>query len=395
MNSIFLFLLITFVCQSCADKQTNSSLNNGLKEIHLKELESNRITEEDVLKSIHFIKLETSVDYLIDRIEQLDFFDGHFFILDGNENLFMFNEQGKFVRKIGNKGPGPDDYVGATMFYIHPKKKYVSLFRGDMAAVRYDFDGNYIGRLNLDIKSNILTDQCYLIDAGHILLENSNSKRLSPYHYVCVSENEMKEVNRYFLMPTLAEENCAIGQFRMNNNVGNQFYAITLYNDTIYRWEEKRFIPKYILNSSLKHPNPKEIKANEPYEFIGDVENILNQNSFSPGPQKLFSTDEYLCLEYFGLGYFDLILLNKEQATGYLYRFSSSDNPLLHMYNNLLATSTSCLIRYMSVDMLYFAEKEIKACNHPEVPNLYKMLKEDDNPVILMYDYDKLLSRFK
>lgn len=394
MNKVAFVLLMALTFFSCNEKVRNQH-NGVLQEIRLKDIESNKIVENDVFNSIHFVRLETTDNCLIDQIEQISLYDDLFYVLDKKDNLFVFNEHGKFVRKIGMKGPGPEEYIGATMFYIHPTKKYISLFRGDIGVVRYDLNGNYLDRLNLDLKSNILTDQCSLIDERNVLIENSNSRRFSPYHYICLSENNMQEINRYFLMPSLAEENCAIGQYTMNNNVGKTFYAITLYNDTIYKWDEDHFIPEYILESGLKHPNHEEIKSHEPYQFIGDAEKILNKNGFSSGFQKLFSTDEYLCLEYGGLGYFDMILWEKKQNKGYLYRFLGSDNPLLHIYNNWVTTSNSALVRYMSVAFLFDTEKEIRATNHPEVPELYKNLKEEDNPVLVLYDYDKLLSRFK
>lgn len=341
------------------------------------------------------MKLETTDSCLIDQKEQISVYENSFYILDKKENLFVFDKQGKFIRKIGHKGPGPEEYIGATMFYIHPTKKYISLFNGDIGVVRYDLQGKYLTRLKLNLKSNVLTDQCSLIDEKNVLIENSNSRRFSPYHYIGLSENNMQETNQYFLMPSLADENCAIGQYTMNNNAGNNFYAVTLYNDTIYRWNKDCFVPEYILESGLKHPCPKEIKRHEPYRFIGDVEKVLNRNGFSTGFQKIFSTDEYLCLDYGGLGYFDMIIWEKKQNKGYLYRFSGSDNPLLHIYNNWMTTSDCALVRYMSVSLLIDAEKEIRSTNHPEVPELYKKQKEDDNPVLVLYDYDKLLSRFK
>ena len=72
-----------------------------------------------------------------------------------------------------------------------------------------------------------------------------------------------------------------------------------------------------------------------------------------------------------------------------------SYNPLLHIYNELRCTDEKYLIRCLSTEMFFVAEKEIRSTNHLEVPELYKNLKEEDNPVLVLYDYDKLLSRFK
>ena len=113
------------------------------------------------------------------------------------------------------------------------------------------------------------------------------------------------------------------------------------------------------------------------------------------GLGRVFSTDNHLCLEYFGLGYCDYIFWNRHKKEGYLYRLLESNNPLLHIYNELRCADEKFLVRWLPIEMFFVAEKEIRATNHPGVPELYKNLKEEDNPVLVLYDYDKLLSRFK
>ena len=100
-------------------------------------------------------------------------------------------------------------------------------------------------------------------------------------------------------------------------------------------------------------------------------------------------------LQYSGLGYFDAIFWNFSSNKGYLYRTEYNSNPLSLFYHNIMSTSEDALIRYLTTEELYRWEDKIRTTNHPEVPELYKNLKEEDNPVLVLYDYDKLLSRFK
>lgn len=389
----FVLLLVFFV--SCAEKSKQQDVVD-LQTISIKNGEIEKLMDEDVINSVHFVRLETAEDYLIDKIEQIERYDDNIYILDTKENLLVFDEHGKFVRKIGMKGPGPEEYIGAHMFYIHPDKQYIAIFSlATNKVVRYDLNGNYLERLSLKLNSKpLFSGNCYLIDKNNLLLECSNGRKFTPYQYLCLDEETLTEKTTFFPWPALGEKNESF-PYDKNNNTGKEHFIVSYCNDTIYKYENETFIPQFILESGLKHPTQEIVQEYAPYQFIDEAQKKLNQNGYSQGIGRVFSTDYYLCLEYFGLGYCDYIFWNRHKNKGYLYRLLESNNPLLHIYNELYCTDDKYMVRYFPVDMFLVAEKEIRATNHPEVPELYKNLKEDDNPVLVLYDYDKLLSRFK
>ncbi|WP_281820544.1 6-bladed beta-propeller [Parabacteroides goldsteinii] len=393
---IFILVFLSFFIFSCSRNVTEKQISAELQPISIKEGEIEKLTEEDVVNSIHFVRLETTEDCLIDKIEQIQRHKGCTYILDAKENLFVFDEYGKFVRKIGQKGPGPEGYTGAHMFYIHPKKQYIAMISlATRKVVRYDLEGNYLDRLSLELKSrSLFSGNCYLMDKNTLLLECSNGQKFAPYQYLCVDEKALTEKNAIFTWPALGEKNESF-PYPKNNNAGKEHYIISYCNDTIYKYENGTISPRFILESGLKHPTSEVVKEYAPYRFIDEAQKKLNQNGYSMGLGRVFSTDNHLCLEYFGLGYCDYIFWNRHKKEGYLYRLLESNNPLLHIYNELRCADEKFLVRWLPIEMFFVAEKEIRATNHPGVPELYKNLKEEDNPVLVLYDYDKLLSRFK
>lgn len=393
---IFILVFLSFFIFSCSRNVTEKQISAELQPISIKEGEIEKLTEEDVVNSIHFMRLETTEDCLIDKIEQIQRHKGCTYILDAKENLFVFDEYGKFVRKIGQKGPGPEGYTGAHMFYIHPEKQYIAMISlATRKVVRYDLEGNYLDRLSLELKSrSLFSGNCYLMDKNTLLLECSNGQKFAPYQYLCVDEKTLTEKNTIFTWPALGEKNESF-PYPKNNNAGKEHYIISYCNDTIYKYENGTISPRFILESGLKHPTSEVVKEYAPYRFIDEAQKKLNQNGYSIGLGRVFSTDNHLCLEYFGLGYCDYIFWNRHKKEGYLYRLLESNNPLLHIYNELRCADEKFLVRWLPTEMFFVAEKEIRATNHPEVPELYKKLKEDDNPVLVLYDYEKLLSRFK
>lgn len=388
-------LLVILILVSCARNVSNESEHQTLQSISIKEGEISSILKEDVINSIHFVPLETNDSCLIDVIEKIDIFENNLYVLDKKENLYVFDINGNFIRKIGCKGPGPEEYIGVHDFYIHPEKKYISLIcYSNRISVRYDLEGNYLERLKINLKTRGVIGHCCLIDGDNLWFENLNSKKWAPYQYICLSEKNMQENNTFFPWISTGSESCS-KMFPTNNCIGKDFYAISLLNDTIYKWLGDHFSPEYILESGLMHPTLEFVKMNEPYEFIDEAETKLNQNGYSKGINRLFSTDNYLCLEYWGLGYYDMIFWDREQNQGALFRFSGGNNNLLHVYNDLRCISDKCLVRETSVEMLYSIEEEVRACNHPEASKLYENLNEDNNPIVLLYDIEKMTSCLK
>ena len=122
MKKVFggLLILILSVFFSCTEtpsvKRTNSKFVVNLDTIP--------ITEEFYLSS--FIKkesdsivlLDTVTDALMGEINKLSVYDDYIVTLDRNvyKGVLSFNRNGKFLRKIGQNGQGPGEYVSPTDF---------------------------------------------------------------------------------------------------------------------------------------------------------------------------------------------------------------------------------------------------------------------------------------
>jgi hypothetical protein len=65
--------------------------------------------------------LETTDDALIDRIAEMKFMNGRFYILNIRVNtIFIFSENGKFINKIFDRGQGPREYIQIDNYEIDP-----------------------------------------------------------------------------------------------------------------------------------------------------------------------------------------------------------------------------------------------------------------------------------
>lgn len=98
------------------------------------------------MESIRVIPLETTDQSLIGSIADLGYDDGNFFVLDGyNQLVSQFDEKGQFIRKLVQRGNGPDDIQHPQMFSIDKLHNEVWL-SNNTNFMRFDYHGNYLGK---------------------------------------------------------------------------------------------------------------------------------------------------------------------------------------------------------------------------------------------------------
>lgn len=80
----------------------------------------------DLVDSIQYTALETSDSCVLGEIIHVKKADGHYFVRD-NRGLYVFDDKGKFINKISQKGNGHEEYVYLDNFYIDKERNLVGL----------------------------------------------------------------------------------------------------------------------------------------------------------------------------------------------------------------------------------------------------------------------------
>ena len=109
---LFLACLLLGIGYGCkTDKQS------GLAMISLNPDQSKPIDLEAISDSISVITLETSDSCLIASVRDLKYYKGIIYVLDSESGkVFLFDQQGKCLRIIADKGQGPDEYISLSGF---------------------------------------------------------------------------------------------------------------------------------------------------------------------------------------------------------------------------------------------------------------------------------------
>jgi len=144
----------SIILLSCAIKpaQQDLPLDGASYSIDLDREKEASAPLSSLYKSVRTIILETGDDCMIGRISAIQVFDNHIFILDSRvaKSLFVFDSKGKFIRKIGNIGQGPGEYVEVQDFTLDTESCMIYLYDARNRVHTYQFDGTYLNSITMD-----------------------------------------------------------------------------------------------------------------------------------------------------------------------------------------------------------------------------------------------------
>jgi len=146
----YILLIILFSC-SKQNNQQELSLNGEYYTIDLDANKESSLPLSSLFKNVRTIILETNEDSFIGEVNNLQVFDGYIYIFDSDKakNLFVFDLEGKFIRKIGRLGNGPGEYTKITDFTLDTDNRIIYLRNQDNRVHKYNLDGTYIHTITI------------------------------------------------------------------------------------------------------------------------------------------------------------------------------------------------------------------------------------------------------
>lgn len=103
-------------------------------------------TDRIIKSEYRIIALESGDDCMIGEIRNILVDDSLIFVYDGwNENVFVFNLEGKFLNKVGQKGHARNEYTSITYMSLDRELKQICLRDDDsQKLVFYDYQGHFL-----------------------------------------------------------------------------------------------------------------------------------------------------------------------------------------------------------------------------------------------------------
>jgi hypothetical protein len=228
---------------------------------------------------VKYVPLETNNESLIGSINKLYIVNDSILVFDRKtKNIFLFNQNGKFVRKIGKKGNGPSEYIEFNdIYYDFDTNKLYAFERFQNKMFVYFLDGN----LNEIINSHFSFNSFIKTHKGFWIYSCFNNNNPCKFNLIYTNDklntikngffpqknfvnitnepcfSEDKEHNKYFYYPS---SNII---YQLNDNIIEPFLEINFFGKTLPYSE--------IINTKTIDEYDKIINREN---YVGFIENV-------------------------------------------------------------------------------------------------------------------------
>ena len=348
-------------------------------------------------KSAVCVRLDDENDKsLIGSIDKLVVFNEKLYVLDGQiaKGLFVFDWDGRFIRKIGSLGQGPGEYINIRDFTLNTDNNEIIIL-DNHKILFFNFDGNFLKSFFIVKENNlILTFQYY-----------------NGLLYSCVFPLSEKKENDYLLQSINKDDGSVVSRFLKTDEHNKGFngafkgadYFIPkldppylfrhMFMDTIFSITEKGLSP-YIALKSKDFVTEKDIvisRNKSPLSVIEFVTGLKNKNRIYR-IFNFFETDDYFHFRYTRGAESKSIIFNRKdmqvQTVGNLrndliYKTEQPSAPPRFAFYDKKGVYEIVEGRKLYDFLPFLWEKKLKEPFNEQL----KGLTEDSNPIIFYYEF--------
>jgi hypothetical protein len=342
----------------------------------------------DIAYEIKYIPLETDEYNLIGNVNKIKFNDDYIFVQDGNPpSLHVFDHNGKYIRKIGKHGRGPNEFSYLNDFTFSNIKPRVWLLTSiPYKIIEYNLNGSFVKQIEYSMSDNY--NRIEFLFNNKYLIMRTNSFGNTPFTFSIFSEDGKHLKNA--ILPEQFEYSGSVSSSKNNfwfNVFNNNCYVMdNVLNDTLYRISSSlEFLPKYIFDSG-KYRQTLDFRQNfTEYYKRKDLNYIIHNTFFETSKVLIYC---YLFKMNSRLNYYD-----KTLKKSYTFKNKGIPNDLDGGFDFIPEFQINDLIiGYISVlELKDYVASDIFKNSTPKYPEkkkelerLAKSLDENDNPVLML-----------
>lgn len=267
MKNILLLVLamLFFQCNSNkTNKQTSADEQDKFFVIPYEDALRNKKTIKlsEVAEDIKYIPLQTDSNCLLARKPEYHFTEQYIFV-ENRDHVLVFDYTGKFIRKIGTPGKGPNEIDLIRMAVVNEKDKIITVQTNwSRKTLYFSFDGTFI-------ESVSVPDVLYMYSLGkyRFVAYSNGSQGFEDYTLRLTNRNNdtLSTVKNHFKWENKTGSSYAIGYWGFNPcySYMDKYYFKTMYNDTVYTVTDNEFLPAYYIDLG-KYRLPDDARCENP-----------------------------------------------------------------------------------------------------------------------------------
>lgn len=409
-------ICVVLSATSCSDSVNKSRGNLQEIDVETAFKQPQELSLLDLGKDVVYIPLETVDESLIklNSTSIMKVTEDYIFIADSRQPILCFDRKtGKFLRRIGNIGQGPQEYSDGASFLIDPIGKRIYVMLGTQRFQCYDYEGHFLETVTcVDLIQAVAAPYFFVGDKmyQHTNIANENTTALTycydlksgqPIDSLLAGASDKPATARTLMMPVMGTEFFGgrnfIAQYgdvytygrRLNSTFwvsDGELYMKDAFCDTIFQVKDLkqrmpvvafrmgeyggygRFETKEYMAGKFLIPNLQNGKDCIYFILYKGLYDFIDMVKAGKAPTGKFSCGIY----------------NKRTGETKIQENSVNfKNPLLGMPDAVVfnvSTDGAFVLTYQA-DQLATAREEIPEDKQPE---WLKNLKEDDNPVVLL-----------
>ena len=153
-----LIILLNFFANCEKKSESKDGINSTI--IKIKNIASKSKTFEDIFTSIDTIHFEFSENSVLGTISQVCKHPNGYLVLERRyaKEVYLFDNKGKFLKRLGNKGEGPQEYKMPSFIYVDNFGNSYILDRALRKVLLFDVNGSHLNDItNMDLNINPLS----------------------------------------------------------------------------------------------------------------------------------------------------------------------------------------------------------------------------------------------
>jgi hypothetical protein len=255
----WLYILLSVLLNACHQTKKEIESNSDVIKVNVKE--AGLLNYNNHFYSTTIVPLETRSESLIGQIEKLYLTTDHIIIFDSKGmNILLFGIDGRFIRKIGNKGSGPEEYLFFNDIQFDKVNSVIYAHERFQNCIHtYDLYGHLVEKTD---KFDVDFNSFFKTDKGYWIYSCFKSNNPNGYNLMLL-DNDAKTVKKTFF-PQKAFINASSSSTFMDNEAGKLFFLYPSSN-IVYELNNEDAIPFVKIDFGDK---------TMPYDIITNMDNM-------------------------------------------------------------------------------------------------------------------------